>query len=207
MGRREQARQDKERRIREAALTLFLEKGYEQTTTKEIAEAADVATGTLFLYVQDKPELLALIFQERISAAVDKAFARLPGHRPLIDQLLHVFGALFDVYRPMPDLAREFVKAQFFVRGGKMFDESTRFRDSFQARMIPLFEAEQAAGRLGTDYPAPFVARMAFSLYFNALSAWLHGAADFKTARTSLLRSFLEIQMRGLAPVRKGNPS
>ena len=37
-------------RIREEALRLFASKGYEKTTTKDLASAANIAEGTLFRY-------------------------------------------------------------------------------------------------------------------------------------------------------------
>ena len=44
--------------ILEAASSLFAEKGFHRTTTKEIAEAADVAEGTLYNYFDNKNDLL-----------------------------------------------------------------------------------------------------------------------------------------------------
>src|SRR4030066_27226 len=45
-------------KILEAASSLFAEKGFHRTTTKEIAEAADVAEGTLYNYFDNKNDLL-----------------------------------------------------------------------------------------------------------------------------------------------------
>ncbi|MBQ1543725.1 TetR family transcriptional regulator [Caulobacter sp. CCUG 60055] len=45
--------------IQQAALSLFLSKGYDETTTQEIARAADVSPGTLFNYFPTKEDLVA----------------------------------------------------------------------------------------------------------------------------------------------------
>ena len=58
---RERNRRDKLQRITAAARALFVEKGFDETTTREIARRADVALGTLFLYATDKRDLLFLI--------------------------------------------------------------------------------------------------------------------------------------------------
>ena len=60
--RRERAKADKRRRILDASRNLFAKFGFERTTVQQIADAADVAVGTLFLYVRDKSELLLLLF-------------------------------------------------------------------------------------------------------------------------------------------------
>jgi AcrR family transcriptional regulator len=44
--------------ILETAARLFAEKGFHRTTTKEIAEAADVSEGTLYNYFENKNDLL-----------------------------------------------------------------------------------------------------------------------------------------------------
>jgi len=47
-----------------AAARVFAEKGYTNTTTREIAAAADVAEGTLYNYFANKREILLAIAQE-----------------------------------------------------------------------------------------------------------------------------------------------
>lgn len=47
-----------------AAAQVFAEKGYANTTTKELAEAADMAEGTLYNYFDGKREILLAILQE-----------------------------------------------------------------------------------------------------------------------------------------------
>jgi AcrR family transcriptional regulator len=52
-----------EQRILEAAARLFIADGWERTTTREIASAAGIATGTLFNYFQCKEAIAAhLVF-------------------------------------------------------------------------------------------------------------------------------------------------
>lgn len=45
---------------------LFLSKGYEQTTAKEIALHAGVATGTFYRYFEDKRQLLMALLEDHI---------------------------------------------------------------------------------------------------------------------------------------------
>jgi AcrR family transcriptional regulator len=50
--------------IATAAAQVFAEKGYANTTTKELAEAADMAEGTLYNYFEGKREILLAILKE-----------------------------------------------------------------------------------------------------------------------------------------------
>lgn len=64
-GRRE-SREDKRRRIIDAAVEVFAEKGFFGSRVSEIAEAAGVADGTIYLYFKSKDELLISLFEEKM---------------------------------------------------------------------------------------------------------------------------------------------
>src|SRR5262245_14993822 len=69
--RRERNKEDKLRRIKVAARTLFVAKGYDEATMREIARLADVGLGTLFLYAADKRDLLFLAFDDEHDRIVE----------------------------------------------------------------------------------------------------------------------------------------
>jgi AcrR family transcriptional regulator len=61
-------------RLREAAMRLYTERGYEQTTVAEIAEQAGVTARTFFRYFADKREVLferSAQLQEHLTHTVD----------------------------------------------------------------------------------------------------------------------------------------
>lgn len=53
---------EKEQKILDAALILFVERGFHGTSTAEIAKTAGVATGTLFHYFKTKEELINRLY-------------------------------------------------------------------------------------------------------------------------------------------------
>lgn len=55
---------NKRERIIAAAARFFGEKGYHNTTTAEVAEAAGVAAGTIYIYFSSKEDLLVAVFEE-----------------------------------------------------------------------------------------------------------------------------------------------
>src|SRR5580700_10531044 len=64
---------DSRRRLQEAALALYSERGFDQTTAAQIADRAGVTERTFFRHFADKREVLfggSAILKERIVAGV-----------------------------------------------------------------------------------------------------------------------------------------
>jgi AcrR family transcriptional regulator len=94
---RTRRRQERRDRVLAAALELFVERGYDNTTMDEIAERADVARATVFNYFARKSLILeawALRRRERAMAAV--AEDQLVG-RGLREILTRYLGELADL--------------------------------------------------------------------------------------------------------------
>lgn len=75
LGRRERNKQQKLDRIAAAASELFAEHGVEDVTTQQIADKADIGTGTLFLYAKTKGELLLLVQNAHYAEALKRGRA------------------------------------------------------------------------------------------------------------------------------------
>jgi AcrR family transcriptional regulator len=75
IGRRERAKRDKRARILAAARELFARHGVGGVTTQQIADRADVAIGTLYLYASTKAELLIMVQNAKFAAAIDEGLA------------------------------------------------------------------------------------------------------------------------------------
>src|SRR6202162_5643910 len=65
---RERRRVETRERIYRAALRIFAQRGYLDTTVEDITEAADVGKGTFFNYFPTKEHVLATYGDERVAA-------------------------------------------------------------------------------------------------------------------------------------------
>jgi AcrR family transcriptional regulator len=96
---------DAQARLEKAALALFKERGYAQTTAAEIAERAGLTERTFFRYFADKREVLfsgAGIMQQQLLAALEDA----PRSLSPIDAVGSAVEATAGLFALRRDLAR-----------------------------------------------------------------------------------------------------
>src|SRR3990170_9066515 len=74
--RRERKKEETRRRIFDAALALFNEKGFEATTIDDITARADVAKGTFFNYFPRKEAVIEFLADEWMEIAEETAANR-----------------------------------------------------------------------------------------------------------------------------------
>jgi AcrR family transcriptional regulator len=196
VGRRERNKLEKRARIVAAARQLFAEKGFQQTTTQELAEAADIGTGTLFLYVRSKEDLLVLVFKDEMLERALAAFEGLPREAPLLDQLMSAFTAMMEYHARDRDLARILLKEVMFPGNDS---PSSAVRDLMEVIYGGLGQLlEQAKGReLRPDFEVRLVAETLFGSYFMDLLEWLRSHRT-KTWFDASLRRHLAVLIDGL---------
>jgi AcrR family transcriptional regulator len=96
---------DAQARLEKAALALFKERGYAQTTAAEIAERAGLTERTFFRYFADKREVLfsgAGVMQQQLLAALEDA----PRSLSPIDAVGRAVEATAGLFELRRDLAR-----------------------------------------------------------------------------------------------------
>ena len=69
---RRTAREDKRRRIIDAAVEVFADKGFFGAKVSEVAERAGVADGTIYLYFKSKDEILISLFEEKMAQIIER---------------------------------------------------------------------------------------------------------------------------------------
>jgi AcrR family transcriptional regulator len=106
MGRRERKSRETREKILHAALQLFAERGFFETTTEQITEAADVGQGTFFNYFPTKQHVLAVLSEIQLRT-VHGARAHVESGDTPIQAILHSL---------VHDLAREPGRSQALTR-------------------------------------------------------------------------------------------
>lgn len=114
LSRRERNKQEKLQRITAAARELFAEHGVDDVTTQQIADKADVATGTLFLYARTKGELLLLVQNSYYGEALERGRAAAEGLPNALDAVMAIVRPVVECNRTQIDNGRTYLREMVF---------------------------------------------------------------------------------------------
>jgi AcrR family transcriptional regulator len=114
VGRRERNKQAKLERITAAARELFAEHGVDDVTTQQIAEKADIGTGTLFLYAKTKGELLLLVQNSGYVDALEQGRAAAQRIPDALDAIMAIISPIVECNRIQVDNGRTYLKELVF---------------------------------------------------------------------------------------------
>ncbi|MGA8221079.1 MAG: TetR family transcriptional regulator [Candidatus Acidiferrales bacterium] len=168
--RRERRSAEIRERLYLAALRIFAERGYLETTVEDITEAADVGKGTFFNYFPTKEHVLAKYGEERL-ATIDCALQKArSGNGPVIDVLKELAVNLAGQSSQSPALLRSIFAAHL---------SSTSIRAEFQKRlrrgrrlMGEMFALAQERGEVRHDLSAAELGRLMHIIFMGATIAW-----------------------------------
>lgn len=113
MGTRDRRSREKVARraaILEAARALFAEKGLLASTIDELAERAEVAKGTIYLYFKSKEEILSALLDDGLALVGKRFLEAIDASLPADENLRRLCDAYCRVYREEP----QYFKLLFF---------------------------------------------------------------------------------------------
>lgn len=191
LGRRERNKLEKRARIVAAARRLFNGQGFAETTTLQIAEAADIGTGTLFLYARSKEDLLVMVFKDEMIEVASGLFQERPSDANLVDQLLAVFAGMIDYHARDIDLTRLLMREIIIPSESDRRLAMDDLTEVIFSNIANLVDRARVQGQIDQRFDPELTGRTIFAIYYFDLLSWLAG----RLAREEILvrlRSELE---------------
>jgi AcrR family transcriptional regulator len=176
-------------KILEAAADLFRSRGFDATTTRDIARAAGIATGTLFNYFQSKEAIVARLAQSAVTKG-RLAFERQAIDGGLEEELFALTAAELRQLRSLRKFVAPLLETVLSpLAGSRNGDAATFFRAEHLERVA------QIAGKHGISEVSPVSLQVYWALYTGVLAFW---AAD-RSPRQEDTLAMLDQSMRMFA--------
>ncbi|MBS2012468.1 MAG: helix-turn-helix transcriptional regulator [Deltaproteobacteria bacterium] len=185
-------------------MKVFAKNGFHATRVSEVAKAAGVADGTIYLYFKSKEELLVSLFEDRVSKLLTFMRESLPKTEGAPQRLRAVIDMQLGLLEGERDLAEVIT---VIIR------QSTRLMKEFAApqflayldAIAKIVQDGQASGDFRTDVSPHIAARAIFGALDGITLTWALGRAEQGAlARASTQLS--DVLLRGLAPANASRP-
>jgi AcrR family transcriptional regulator len=202
--RRERKKDETRKRIFDAAISLFREKGFEATTVDEITEKADVGRGTFFNYFHRKDAVLAYLSEERLNEAEENATHLLASAAPVREKLLTIYRLAALAHEEDRDLA-----CFVFTEWMKRAFAPTQQADARWQKLICMTLAQgRDRNELKPDVNDVRAESVLSAVYVGTVYQWLFCPAGCEGAIPDLaseLRARLGMVIDGLEPRNGGS--
>jgi AcrR family transcriptional regulator len=200
---RQRRKETRPQELLDAALTLFVEKGFAATRSEEVARRAGVSKGTLYLYYPSKEELFKAVVRSNLTHLIDEGLGMLDrfegSSADLLRQLVHLWWERFamtpaaGIHKVMLSEVRNFPElAQFYV--DEVIDPTRRLFAGLVRRGVDRGEFRDLPPQevaLALMAPVIFL-----SLHRHSFGACPGHAADVDPV--AILRTQLELVLGGL---------
>ncbi len=165
--------------ILRAATRVFARNGYFNSKVADIARAADVADGTVYLYFKSKEEILHSIFDQNMAAAIASGRELIANVKDPREKLRRIAKLHLERLGADRDLAVVF---QVELRG------STKFMEEFSAAgfaeylnlLRTIFEEGQRSGAFRKNLSAKVMTKILFGALDEMATNWIISQRSYK---------------------------
>ncbi|MBU0986184.1 MAG: TetR/AcrR family transcriptional regulator [Proteobacteria bacterium] len=198
IGIRETKKKKTRQAIVDAAVQLFSEKGFENTSVSELARKAGVGKSTIYGYFQTKSEIFLAFCEDEIDFAFANLFEKNDPEAPLIDQLLTLFMGQFRYVTQNYDFGRILLREMVFPKELTL-EKSNHLSEQYLSALSKILNRAIRRGELRDDLELLFISGHFYAFYLLVLSVWYERRIQSEQEIEEALRKLLRQAMEGLA--------
>ena len=185
---------DKYQRILEAAVKVFAERGFHQSTISQIAREAGVADGTIYLYFKNKDDILVQFFQYKTKQVFSGFREEVKKADTAVDKLrnlVHRHLTEFQRDRDMAIVYQSFAHHKNDLVEGNIREMSKMYLD-IVSEILELGQQEESMRK---DMYVGLVKRFILGAVESAINNWLRSRKGYDLA--SMADPLVDLFIRG----------
>lgn len=190
---------DKYHRILEAAVSVFAQSGFHESTISQIAKAAGVADGTIYLYFKNKDDILVHFFNYKTRQVFARFREEVDNARKAVDKLRNL------IRRHLEEFQKDRYMAVLYQsethRINRLAEEQIHEMHKMYLDLIAeIVEQGQVEGAVRRDLYVGLVKRYIIGGVDEVINTWLHSEGKYDL--TSMADPLVDLFIRGI-----GTPS
>ncbi len=163
---------DKHQKIIRAAIRIFSEKGFHSAKIADVAKAAEVADGTIYLYFKSKDDLLISVFESSIDLFIQTVSEALAAVSSPLEKLKMFVLIYFQLIKKYPELS-QVIQLELRQSAKFMKEYSHSKFMSFLGIVANILEDGQREGLFRSDVNPQIIRRALFGAIDEIALEWL----------------------------------
>lgn len=190
---------DKRERILEGAIEAFAARGFHRTRVSDVAKAAGVADGTIYLYFEGKDALLATIFETTLARFWERGREYVFATEDAAEQVSRLVESHLRFLGENRSLAAVF---QVDLRHSPHFlgEVSRKIFRAHLDRVAEIVERGQAQGIFATDLSPEEAAGLIFGSVDQLVTSWVLSRRNYRVETRILAAQNFVLRGLGAAP-------
>lgn len=171
-------------RILTTALKLFQEKGYEETTLRDIAESAECSLGLIYRYFGRKEDMVMALYEQLANELIAQVSALQP--LPLADEFERTMMAALESLTPHQDALGALFAAAMNIKSGVAVLGSSTTDIRIKTRNLYRLTVERATNTPRKNQ-IDALADIFYGIHLATILFWLYDRTANKTATRELV--------------------
>jgi len=183
------AKEENRGKILQVAARLFVEKGFAETTTRDIAGAMGMAAGTMFNYFDNKEVLAMTLVAEAMETGREAYLRRRTGQEDLAEELFLLISSELRMLKPYKGFIGPVLESAM-----SLFPKNTANSAGEKSRAHHMELVEAITRRQGySSVPALIAATLYWSLYLGILAFWVRDQSRNQEETLALIDYSLQL--------------
>jgi AcrR family transcriptional regulator len=153
--------------------------------------------GTVFLYADNKRDLLFLIANDELEAITAKAIASFRAEAAVLANLIRAFRPHYEFFGEQPKLSRYKLREMMFYDSGKQAKRFQATRERLIALLTSIIAAGQERETIKRSEDAALIGWVAFCIYQVEMRSWLTSDAPDLRSGLRRLEKALKLLLEG----------
>lgn len=186
---------DKYHRILEAAVKVFAEQGFYQSTISQIAREAGVADGTIYLYFKNKDDILVQFFTYKTKLVFDRFREEVDKADNCYDKLKNLIRRHLEEFQNDRNMAVLYQAETH--QNSRLVEEQIKEMSKLYLDIVSeIVEQGQEEGRIRKDIYVSLVKRFILGGVDEVINTWLHSGGKYDLV--SMAEPLVDLFIKGI---------
>ena len=186
---------DKYHRILEAAIKVFAEQGFFQSTISQIAKEAQVADGTIYLYFKNKEDILVQFFSYKTKQVFERFRQGVDSQGSAIEKLRSLIRRHLEEFQQDRNMAVVY-QSETHQTSRRAEPQIREMSKMYMDIVSEIVEQGQQEGSMRKELYLGLVRRFIIGAVDEVINTWLHAEKDYDL--TSMADPLVDLFVRGI---------